>query len=184
MSAAKSTSKSTSKTHTVKKGQLANANLASETLQVEGEAAVEQMPAKRNAMDFAVQQLSAPVALTDPKRKEFEDAMQKLSDKFGVPVKAVEAKIAKVKVQQNSITRPAADTKCGLIFAAADKITAATGAPATIQAVKLACDGINDHTVKTQYARWRQYNGISGRLTVAKPAVAAASVVMDHDGNP
>lgn len=184
MAATKSTGKSTAKTHTVTKGQLAKANLASEPLQVEGEAAIEQTPVKRNAMDFAVQQLSAPVAPTDPKRKEFEAAMNKLSAEFGVPVKAVEAKIAKVKVQQNKITRPAANTKCGLIFEAADRITAETGSPATIQAVKLACTGINDHTIKTQYARWRQYNGISGRLTVAKPAEAASGVVMSHEGNP
>lgn len=128
---------------------------------------------------FVSQQLTTPVALTGERAKLFHDRMDALSQEFGIPVKAVEVKIAKVKVAQNGITRPGANTKCGLIFEVADKITAQTGMPATIAAVKASCTGINDHTVKTQYARWRQFNGIVGRIVA--PVIPPVGPTVETD---
>lgn len=165
MTTSKSTGKASPKTHTVKKGQLAAAHLDT-TILKEGEEHQEQTPLATtpSAMaNFVAQQLTTPVALTGQRKKDFDASMDKIQKEFGVAVKPVEAKIAKVKVQQNGVTRPAADTKCGQIFAAADEITAKTGHIATIAEVKAACHGINLHTVKTQFARWRAYQGIVGR---------------------
>jgi len=76
-------------------------------------------------------------------------------------------KLAKpAKVQQNGVTRPALTTTCGLIWAAADEISAQVHGVCPIALLKQhkSVLGINDHTVKTQYARWRLFNGIKGRL--------------------
>lgn len=131
-----------------------------------------------NAMNFAVQQLSTPQAPeekphleTPPELTEdFQKALAELKEKFGVAETAPPAKATKPKaekVQQNGITRPGANTLCGRIWAAADEITDKQhGAVATIGALKEhpATHDANEHTIKTQYARWRAFNGISGRL--------------------
>lgn len=164
------------------KGQLAKAAQLFGTEAVkQAEVAAKPAPKADPMAQFVAQQLTTPVALTDERKKEFAAKMDAIQKEFGVALKPVEAKVAKVKVQQNGVTRPADNTKCGAIFAAADKITADTGSTATIAAVKVACLGINDHTIKTQYARWRMYNGIVGRIAAPAPK---AAVVMNHEGNP
>ena len=34
--------------------------------------------------------------------------------------------------------------------------------------------GLNDSTIRTQYARWRAFHGITGRVTIPTPAAPAA----------
>lgn len=70
------------------------------------------------------------------------------------------------KNAQNGITRPGDNTKCGMIWAACDRLTTNNnGEPATIADLKMQNDvgHFNNHTLKTQYARWRSYNGVTGR---------------------
>ena len=128
-----------------------------------------------DAMKFAVQQMQTPAALetppaliADPKAAEFAAAIAKLAEQFGMPLPVAPAVKAKLdKQQRNGITRPGANTKCGKIWAACDAISLSQGgAPATIAALKAhsSTHGINDHTIKTQYSRWRHYNGVAGRL--------------------
>ena len=152
------------------------------------------------AMRFAVQQMQTPAALETPpallnpdaeKQAAFAEAVAKLAAEMGVvaPAPAAPAKVKVDKMQKNGITRPGANTVCGKIWAAADAISASQGgAPATIASLVAhpASAGINSHTIKTQYSRWRHYNGVSGRLPTiavnqqASPWNVAVSKIADQ----
>ena len=77
---------------------------------------------------------------------------------------------AKVKVEQNGVTRPAADTVTGSIWAIADKISAKLKAPAPRKDVLVETKalGINDATAATQYGKWRKFNGLKSEPKAAK----------------
>lgn len=144
-------------------------------------------------MGFSASQMSAPAAhapqLTaeQAKKAEFDAAVAKLAAEMGIqaPQAAIKAPRAD-KNARNGITRPADGTITGKVWAAADAISISQGGtPATVAAVKAhpITAGINDHTVKTQYARWRQFNGVKGRLQVVKPSTGSG-VVAQHEGAP
>jgi hypothetical protein len=67
---------------------------------------------------------------------------------------------------KNGISRPGSDTKTGKVWAVADAITATKNRPATIKELMASSElrGMADATIRTQYARWRGFNGISGRV--------------------
>ncbi len=152
--------------------------------------AVERSAADRRAdasMQFAVQQLSTPVAVpqapqTPPAAiNTFAAELAALQAKHGVVAKAVKVTAPKAdKVQQNGITRPAAHTLCGVIWKAADDISAAIHGVCSIAALREheEVKVVNSHTVKTQYARWRAYNGVHGRL----PTIQATATQGAYDG--
>lgn len=97
---------------------------------------------------------------------EFQKKLEALKVEFGVTAK-VEVKPAKAdKKVQNDVTRPADNTACGKIWATADAISLSTHGICPIAALKEHPDmkGVNDHTIKTQYAKWRKFNGVVGRL--------------------
>lgn len=117
----------------------------------------------------------------DAVMEAFNRDLATLKAKHGV-VAEVKVKPAKAnKVQQNNVTRPAENTTCGKIWATADAISLATHGVCPIAALKEHADikSINDHTVKTQYAKWRQFNGIVGRLPKLH---AVHQVAGEYDG--
>lgn len=69
-------------------------------------------------------------------------------------------------VIQNDVTKPRDGTGSAKVWEIADKISKATKAPATRGAVMEAAEkaGVNPATASTQYGRWRQFNGVVGRL--------------------
>ena len=92
---------------------------------------------------------------------------------------AEEAKKAAAQPTQNDITRPKADSQTGKAWAIFDEESRKIGSPASIGAtlpVAVAA-GINEATVRTQYARWRKFNGVSGRIEAPKPATPPAPPV-------
>lgn len=111
-------------------------------------------------------------------KAKFEAELAELMAKHNITappifVKAGKAKAVRAdKVAQNGITRPAATSLCGKIWATADAISEEMRGVCTISQLKNHAEivGTNDHTIKTQYARWRAFNGISGRLPTV-PAV-------------
>ena len=104
--------------------------------------------------------------MTAKKNEEFKAKLAALQSEYGVTAKVVVRPARADKVQMNGVTRPAADTLCGKIWGTADEISAQTHGVAAIASVKEhpAMKGINDHTIKTQYAKWRKFNGVTGRL--------------------
>lgn len=65
--------------------------------------------------------------------------------------------------EQNGLKRPSKGSTCALIWDTCDRISA-EGATCTSAQLFAACNGLNDCTLRTQYARWRAFNGITGRL--------------------
>jgi hypothetical protein len=81
------------------------------------------------------------------------------------------------KVIQNDVTRPKAGTQTGDVWAIADELSAAAGAPATRKSVLEAtkAKGINDATAATQYGRWCKFHGLNLKALNAEKAAAAAA---------
>lgn len=77
-------------------------------------------------------------------------------------------KIEKDRPEANGIKRPSAGSTCAIIWNTADRISLENGAPAQFSQVANELQGYNEFTLKTQYARWRQFNGITGRLAQPK----------------
>lgn len=89
------------------------------------------------------------------------------------------------KDEQHGVTRPKAGTSTGAIWAIADEMSAAAGAPAARKDVLAAAvsSGLNVSTAATQYGRWRRYHGLGAE---PKPAKADSDVSVDQpaEGQP
>lgn len=109
---------------------------------------------------------AANLSTPDEAKAGFEKDLAALKAKYGVNANVKITVPRATKVQMNGVTRPSAETTCGKVWATADAISAATHAVCPIAALKEHPDmaGVNDHTIKTQYAKWRAFNGVSGRL--------------------
>lgn len=86
--------------------------------------------------------------------------------------------------QSNGVSRPNAHTLCGKIWATADEITAnnPNHSPAQISQLRShpTTKDVNDHTIKTQYARWRQFHGVHGRQVVVQAPQAPAKPIEEQ----
>ncbi len=93
------------------------------------------------------------------------------------------AKDAAKQPEQNGIRRPKPGTDCGKLWEIFDSASAAKGAPAAISECKPKADamGINEATCRTQYARWRKFHGVEGRVSAAvtPESTAAASTAAE-----
>ena len=69
--------------------------------------------------------------------------------------------------EQNGIRRPKPDGKCGQTWAHADALSAKFGYPTPIADLLEVCngEGLNSSNTKAEYARWRKFNNITGRVT-------------------
>ncbi len=139
-------------------------------------AAKDQEAAAKKAADAAAKAAKEKEKADAKAAKDAKIAADKAAkDKAKADVLA--AKTATKQPEQNGITRPKADTLCGKVWATLDEISRKNGAPASITEAKAHATlaAVNDATVRTQYARWRKYFGVTGR--VAAPTPPAAPVV-------
>lgn len=153
--------------------------------------AAEANQAQNNAIaQFAQSQMAAPAAHTPALDAEaakiaaFNEQVKKLAAEVGinpdavlVPVKPAK-NIKADKLTKNGITRPASGTTTGGIWDVADEISLShNGHPATIAEVRSHAKmlQVNDHTIKTQYSRWRQFHGIKGRVQLVQATPQPAS---------
>lgn len=92
---------------------------------------------------------------------------------------AAAAKEASKMPEQNGVRRPKPEGACGKVWALADALSTQLGQPVPIAQLNAAAtaQSINDSTIRTQYALWRKFHGIVGRvsLPVAPPAAAGAA---------
>lgn len=115
-------------------------------------------------------------AKLDAKAKKEADAKAKADAK----AQSEAAKESTKQPMQNEVRRPKPDGACGKVWAFADQLSAQMGQPvpiANLQATASAA-GINDSTIRTQYALWRKFNGVVGRV-VAPVAPAASTPAAD-----
>jgi chemotaxis protein histidine kinase CheA len=78
------------------------------------------------------------------------------------------AKEANRQPEQNGIRRPGPDGLCGQVWGLADRLSAELG-----QAVPIAnllesgvAAGLNPSNIRTEYARWKKFHGLSGRIVI------------------
>jgi len=100
----------------------------------------------------------------------------KIQAKADAKAAAEAAKASAQMPKQNDVRRPKPETTCGKCWATYDAISNRNGRPASISEAlaELRPQGVNDATSRTQYAHWRKYNGVSGRVEAPKPAVAVS----------
>ena len=86
------------------------------------------------------------------------------------------AKEANRMPEQNGIRRPKPDTLCGKAWGIFDSVSQKNGAPASIgESMELAkADGLNEANVRAEYARWRKFHGITGRIESPKAETTSA----------
>lgn len=99
--------------------------------------------------------------------KQAEKAAEKAREK----AEREKEKEANRMPEQNGVRRPQPETSCGRAWALMDQISATLGQPAPISYVLnlAARHGLNEDTVKTQYARWKKFNGVTGRVPMPVP---------------
>ena len=125
-------------------------------------------------------------------KKETEAAERKAKKEAEKEAKEAEKaqkeaeKAANKMPEQNGVRRPKPDTLCGKAWAIFDGISAKNGAPASIKESLEAAraDGLNEGNVKAEYARWRKFYAISGRIaapTTDAPAETAATTEASQD---
>ena len=105
--------------------------------------------------------------------KEAKKAAEK-AEKEQAKAAKVAAKEANKMPEQNGIRRPKPDTETGKVWALADSISASLGQPTPIANLLKdgQAQGLNDSTIRTQYARWRAFHGITGRVSLPTPPAA------------
>lgn len=114
----------------------------------------------------------------DAAKQAREDARKaKAEEKAKGREEAKTAKEASKQPEQNGVRRPKAEGLCGRAWAMFDEVSKANGSPASIGETlpKATAAGINEATVRTQYARWRKFYGVTGRVKAPKPATPPAT---------
>ncbi len=121
-------------------------------------AAKEVSKAARAALTEAKKAVKAEV--TEAKRVERE------AEKVRKAAEKAEKRESQKMPEQNGTRRPKEGTTTGRVWQIADTISGELKAPASRQAVLdvALAEGINRHTVVTQYSCWRKFNGVVGRV--------------------
>ena len=107
-----------------------------------------------------------------------ETAKAEKAAKAAAKVAEAEAtKNAAAQPEQNGVKRPKAGSKCARVWEICDGISASLSQPAPVDAVLTAAgaEGLHQTTTRCQYAHWKKFNGLTGRITVAVPATEAAA---------
>lgn len=122
-------------------------------------------PAKKSAPT----KKSAPAKKAEPAKKV---PAKKTAPAKTAPAKAPKAtKVAVDRDTQNGVTRPRPGGNTAAVWEAADVITAKKGSAATFKEIDAKLDAsektshIPTATRRSNYAVWRKYNGITGRVT-------------------
>ena len=84
---------------------------------------------------------------------------------------------AKKEPEQNGVRKPSVGTLCRAAWDLFDAVTMEMGQTAPISYVLpvALAKNLNEANVKAEYARWKKYHGISGRVAVPVPANIAAA---------
>lgn len=100
---------------------------------------------------------------------------QREKDAADAKAKREADRAANAMPEQNGVRRPKPDTLCGKAWELCDKISASLGSPAPISYVIQAAEsaGLNEGNVRAEYARWKKFNGVEGRVAVPLPKEVA-----------
>jgi membrane protein involved in colicin uptake len=112
-------------------------------------------------------------------QKKADAEAKKAAEKAAKEQAKIDAKAARDAnrmPEQNGIRRPKPDTLCGKAWGIFDSVSQKHGAPASIgESMELAkADGLNEANVRAEYARWRKFHGITGRIESPKAETTSA----------
>lgn len=106
-------------------------------------------------------------------QEKADKAAKKDAEKAAKPQAKLDAKSARSATrmpEQNGIRRPKAETLCGKAWGIFDSVSEKNAAPASIgESMELAkAQALNEANVRAEYARWRKFHGITGRIEAPK----------------
>lgn len=115
------------------------------------------------------------VAEVEKHSKSFGDIRKAFSEEEKVR-KAAEAEAKKAASQmpeQNGVRRPRPDSLCGQAWALMDECSSRLQQPVPVSFVLQLAPGygLNEGNIKTEYARWKKFNGVDGRVDIPLPDV-------------
>ena len=143
------------------------AQLAAEKAAAAAKKAEEKAAAKA-AKDAAKAEEKAKKDAEKQAAKEAKEAEKaaKAQEKIDAAAAAKAAKEANKMPEANGVRRPKPETLCGQAWAVFDEVSAKNGAPASIkESLEIAkARGLNEGNVRVEYARWRKFFGITGRI--------------------
>lgn len=143
----------------------------------DAQANLEALEAKLATLNGAEEKDKEAIAAVKAEIKEAKKAVKAAERAVAKEEKRLEKEAAKAAKQaekeanrmreQNGIREPKPSTICGQVWAIATEISENLGQPAPIKLVleEAAKFELATATVKTQYARWRKFHGIEGRVT-------------------
>lgn len=103
-------------------------------------------------------------ALEAAERKKAEKEA-KAEAKAKAKAEAEAKKVLAKMPEQNGIRRPKPETLCGQVWQVCDSLSEKIGKPVSIKAVLEACpEDFNVNNIRTEYARWKKFNGITGKV--------------------
>lgn len=79
---------------------------------------------------------------------------------------AAAARLANKQPVQNGVRRPKPETLCGKVWAIADEVSNELKSAAPIATVleRGLAKGLNENNIKCEYAGWRKFHGVTGRI--------------------
>ena len=109
-------------------------------------------------------------AAAEAKAKAAAEREARKAEREAEKARKLEEKEKNRMPEKNGVRRPKPETMCGKVWAIADSISEKTGAPAPIASIleEGLKQGLNEGNMKTEYARWRKFYGITGRHTLPK----------------
>ncbi len=136
--------------------------------------------AAKKLADEAKAKVKAEKEAATAKAKADKEAAAKLAAEE--KAKNAETKVKVAQPSQNGVTRPRPEGACGKVWALADSISARIGQPVTIAMLskETSAAGLNDATTRTQYARWKTFNGVFGAAPKYEEPVAVAVPETHH----
>jgi len=152
--------------------------------QIAAEAATAAKQAEKEAKVAAAAELKAAKAAERAAKKEAAEAAKadkkasveaEKAAKAQAKLDAKAAKEAQRQPEQNGVRRPGPDGLCGKVWGLADSLSAEMSQAVPIANLLKAGEeqGMNVSNIRTEYARWKKFHGLSGRITA--PVVDAAA---------
>jgi hypothetical protein len=87
-------------------------------------------------------------------------------------IKAKLEKEANKQPKQNGVRRPYPGSLCEKVWQHADQLSQKLGQAVPIGELLIVCkaEGFSVSTIRTQYAHWKKFHGLSGRIVLAEKA--------------
>lgn len=139
-------------------------------------AAKAEAKAKKDAEAAEAKAAKATKAAEEKAAKEAAKAA-KLQAAADAKAAALAAKEANKMPEANGVRRPKPETLCGKAWAIFDQVSQKNQATASIgESMDIArAQGLNEANVRAEYARWRKFYGVTGRIAAPKPAAPEAA---------